>query len=115
MGALDALNEARNAAAAKSVNTGAFRELPSYTQQTGRDVPTTSYDPLSGMTGRKESSAATGKLDLTLPENAASARYQKQADKYFAHGGPGENIDIFTGAKKTVTTSGPTSEQTAAQ
>jgi len=40
MGALDALNEARNAAAAKSVNTGAFRELPSYTQQTGRDVPT---------------------------------------------------------------------------
>jgi hypothetical protein len=40
MGALDALNEAKYAAAAKSVNTGAFRELPSYTQQTGRDVPT---------------------------------------------------------------------------
>jgi hypothetical protein len=32
--------DARVAAAAKSVNTGAFTELPSYTQQTGRDVPT---------------------------------------------------------------------------
>ena len=31
---------AEQAAAAKSVNTGAFTELPSYTQQTGRDVPT---------------------------------------------------------------------------
>jgi hypothetical protein len=40
MGALDALNEAKYAAAAKSINTGAFTELPSYTQQTGRDVPT---------------------------------------------------------------------------
>jgi len=49
------------------------------------------------------------------PGEASSARYQAQADKYFAPGGPGENIDIFTGAKKTVTTSGPTPEQTAAQ
>ena len=40
MPSLDALNDARVAAAAKSVNTGAFTELPSYTQQTGRDVPT---------------------------------------------------------------------------
>ena len=40
MPSLDALNDARIAAAAKSVNTGAFTELPSYTQQTGRDVPT---------------------------------------------------------------------------
>ena len=40
MPSLDALNDARIAAAAKSVNTGAFTESPSYTQQTGRDVPT---------------------------------------------------------------------------
>ena len=49
------------------------------------------------------------------PGEASSARYQAQADKYFAPSGPGENIDIFTGAKKTVTASGPTPEQTAAQ
>jgi hypothetical protein len=40
MPSLDALYDAKVAAAAKSVNTGAFTELPSYTQQTGRDVPT---------------------------------------------------------------------------
>ena len=49
------------------------------------------------------------------PGEASSARYQAQADKYFAPGGPGENIDPFTGAKKTVTTSGLTPEQIAAQ
>jgi len=48
MSYLDNLNWERNqakklvsdSAASKTVNTGAFRELPSYTQQTGRDVPT---------------------------------------------------------------------------
>jgi len=43
------------------------------------------------------------------PGEASSARYQAQADKYFAPGGPGENIDPFTGAKKTpVGSSAPT-------
>jgi len=38
------------------------------------------------------------------PGEASSARYQAQADKYFAPGGPGENIDPLTGAVKTTTT-----------
>ena len=54
----------------------------------------------------------TGKLDLTLPQNAASARLQKQADAYFA---ANPDIDPLTGAKKTVTTTGLTPEQIAAQ
>lgn len=45
----------------------------------------------------------TGKLDLTLPENAASARLQAQADAYFK---ANPNIDPLTGQVKTVT--GPT-------
>ena len=54
----------------------------------------------------------TGKLDLTLPQNAASARLQAQADAYFA---ANPDIDPLTGAKKTVTTTGLTPEQIAAQ
>jgi len=79
MGAFEEAAEARIAAAKAAVPT----------------TPAYQYNPLP------QSSVATGKLDLTKPENAASARYQKQADKYFAPGGPGENIDPFTGAKKT--------------
>ena len=45
----------------------------------------------------------TGKLDLTLPQNAASARLQAQADAYFK---ANPNIDPLTGKPKTVT--GPT-------
>jgi hypothetical protein len=87
MGAFEEAAEARIAAAkAKAASTPAYQ-----------------YNPLP------QSPVATGKLDLTLPENAASARYQKQADKYFAPGGPGENIDPLTGAKKTpVGSSAPT-------
>jgi len=86
MGAFEEAAEARIAAAKAAASTPAYQ-----------------YNPLP------QSSVATGKLDLTKPENAASARYQKQADKYFAPGGPGENIDPFTGAKKTpVGSSAPT-------
>jgi len=86
MGAFEEAAEARIAAAkTKAASTPAYQ-----------------YNPLP------QSPVATGKLDLTLPENAASARYQKQADKYFAPGGPGENIDPLTGAKKTVVSSGKT-------
>ena len=46
------------------------------------------------------------------PGEASSARYQKQADAYFA---ANPDIDPLTGAKKTVTTSGLTPEQIAAQ
>ena len=41
---------------------------------------------------------------IPTPGEAASARLQAQADKYFAPGGPGENIDPLTGAVKTTTT-----------
>jgi hypothetical protein len=47
----------------------------------------------------------TGKLDLTLPQNAASARYQAAADKYFKDN---PDIDPLTGAKKIVASSGKT-------
>jgi hypothetical protein len=49
----------------------------------------------------------TGMLDLTLPENAASARLQAQADDYFA---ANPNLDPSTGQPKTVT--GPTTGAT---
>jgi len=45
----------------------------------------------------------TGLLDLTKPENAASARLQAQADAYFK---ANPNLDPLTGKPKTVT--GPT-------
>lgn len=48
----------------------------------------------------------TGLLDLTKPENAASARLQAQADAYFA---ANPQIDPLTGGLKTVTTSSDTS------
>ena len=86
MGAFEEAAEARIAAAKAAVPT----------------TPAYQYNPLP------QSSVATGKLDLTKPENAASARYQKQADDYFKPGGPGENIDPLTGAKKTVAPSGKT-------
>lgn len=41
-----------------------------------------------------------GKLDLTAPQNASSARYQAQADAYFA---ANPNIDPMTGGPKVVT------------
>jgi hypothetical protein len=44
----------------------------------------------------------TGMLDLTLPENAASARLQAQADAYFA---ANPNLDPLTGQPKTGTDS----------
>jgi len=52
----------------------------------------------------------SGKLDLTAPQNASSARYQAQADAYFA---ANPDIDPLTGQKKTST--GLTPEQIAAQ
>jgi hypothetical protein len=60
---------------------------------------------------RMAAAKAAAPTKTPTPGEASSARYQAQADKYFAPGGPGENIDIFTGAKKTVTTSGLTPEQ----
>ena len=47
----------------------------------------------------------TGMLDLTLPQNAASARLQAQADAYFA---ANPNLDPSTGQPKTTTDSTPT-------
>ena len=47
----------------------------------------------------------TGMLDLTLPQNAASARLQAQADAYFA---ANPNLDPSTGQPKTGTDSTPT-------
>lgn len=77
------------------------------------------YDPLTGKftpdsTTSTSQPKTTGKLDLTKPENAASARLQAYADKYFAPGGPGENIDPLTGAKIAPVTT-LTAEQIAAQ
>jgi hypothetical protein len=56
-----------------------------------------------------------GKLDLTAPQNASSARYQAQADAYFSPTGPGANIDPTTGEPKTVVAAGKTSEELAAE
>jgi hypothetical protein len=53
----------------------------------------------------------TGMLDLTLPQNAASARLQAQANAYFA---ANPDIDPTTGVKKTVTSTALTAEQIAA-
>jgi hypothetical protein len=61
--------------------------------------------------GQAPAAPSTGKLDLTKPENAASARLQAQADAYFA---ANPNIDPLTGAKKVVTAT-LTPEQIAAQ
>jgi murein DD-endopeptidase MepM/ murein hydrolase activator NlpD len=53
----------------------------------------------------------TGLLDLTKPENAASARLQAEADAYFA---ANPNIDPLTGKAKVVP-QGETAEQIAAR
>ena len=45
---------------------------------------------------------------LSKAEAAASARYQKQADAYFAPTGPGANIDPTTGGLRTPVATGPT-------
>lgn len=55
----------------------------------------------AGTTPPPATTTSTGKLDLTLPENAASARLQAQADAYFA---ANPDIDPLTGAKKTTDT-----------
>lgn len=47
----------------------------------------------------------TGRLDLTAPENADSARLQAQADAFFK---ANPDIDPLTGGKKEKTPSGPT-------
>lgn len=47
----------------------------------------------------------TGRLDLTAPENAASARLQAQADAFFK---ANPDIDPLTGGKKEKTPTGPT-------
>jgi len=44
---------------------------------------------------------------LSKADAAASARYQKQADAYFAPDGPGANIDPTTGGQRTPTPTGP--------
>jgi hypothetical protein len=46
---------------------------------------------------------------------ASSARYQAQADAYFAPTGAGANIDPTTGGPRTVVAAGPTPEQLAAE
>jgi hypothetical protein len=46
---------------------------------------------------------------------ASSARYQAQADAYFAPTGAGANIDPTTGGPRTVVAAGKTSEQIAAE
>jgi len=45
---------------------------------------------------------------LSKADAAASARYQKQADAYFAPTGPGANIDPTTGGLRTPVSTGPT-------
>jgi len=45
---------------------------------------------------------------LSKADAAASARYQKQADAYFAPDGPGANIDPTTGGLRTPVSTGPT-------
>ena len=74
MGAFEAAAEARMAAAAKAAT--------SYTAATGRDVPSTSYNPLSGMTGRQESSAPVNPLSgvgqyQTVDPNFTKVPYTK--------------------------------------
>ena len=48
------------------------------------------------------------KAGATKAMAASSARYQAQADAYFAPTGPGANIDPTTGGPRTVVASGPT-------
>ena len=58
------------------------------------------YNPLTGKYTPDAPTLANGMLDLTKPENAASARYQAQADAYFA---ANPNLDPLTGQPKVVT------------
>ena len=82
-----------------------------------KGVPTvTQPAPTSKSTAKSDTSGlipGTGLLDLTLPQNAASARLQAQADAYFA---ANPDIDPLTGQKKiSAASSGLTPEQIAAQ
>ena len=54
------------------------------------------------------------KQGLSKAEAASSARYQAQADAYFAPTGPGANIDPNTGGPRTPVVTGPTPEEIAA-
>ena len=55
------------------------------------------------------------KAGATKAGAAASARYQAQADAYFAPTGPGANIDPLTGGPRTPVVTGKTPEQIAAE
>ena len=55
------------------------------------------------------------KQGLSKAMAASSARYQAQADAYFAPTGPGANIDPTTGGPRTVVAAGKTPEQIAAE
>jgi hypothetical protein len=52
---------------------------------------------------------------LSKAEAASSARYQAQADAYFAPTGPGANIDPTTGGLRTPVVAGKTPEELAAE
>jgi len=54
------------------------------------------------------------KQGLSKAMAASSARYQAQADAYFAPTGPGANISPLTGGPRVETPAGPTAEQIAA-
>ena len=54
------------------------------------------------------------KAGATKAMAASSARYQAQADAYFAPTGPGANIDPNTGGPRTPVATGPTPEEIAA-
>jgi len=58
------------------------------------------YNPLTGKYTPDAPTLPNGKLDLTAPQNASSARYQAQADAYFA---ANPNIDPMTGGTKIAT------------
>lgn len=55
------------------------------------------------------------KAGATKAGAASSARYQAQADAYFAPTGPGANIDPLTGGPRTPVVTGKTPEQIAAE
>jgi hypothetical protein len=104
MGALDALNEARNAAATKSVNTGAFRELPSYTQQTGRDVPTnTSISNQSQSTPFGQAGSAPVAAGSEYAQQLADSKKEAQNLLKAAQKSKGKNKqDLIDQAKMTL-------------
>jgi hypothetical protein len=104
MGALDALNEARNAAAAKSVNTGAFRELPSYTQQTGRNVPTnTSISNQSQSTPFGQAGSAPVAAGSEYAQQLADSKKEAQNLLKAAQKSKGKNKqDLIDQAKMTL-------------